>query len=184
MLAGLLFATADASDRHDTLAATLPISGVTLIEFQARLLIAAGASQIVVVVSRLTPELLGAVNRMSRRGVVWQTWRYRKAWTGRVAPSTAGSDPGTVRARGCCPERRSPPSRRKSADTETTRFRCPAGRTGSGGTTRGCAHTGPVDNTRHRPGAGIKKGGTAGPAVGRARPFTARPRHPVNTVNP
>ncbi len=75
MLAGLLFATADASDRHDTLAATLPIGGVTLIEFQARLLIAAGASQIVVVVSRLTPELLGAVNRLSRRGVVVDTVR-------------------------------------------------------------------------------------------------------------
>lgn len=75
MLAGLLFATADASDRHDTLAATLPIGGVTLIEFQARLLIAAGASQIVVVVSRLTPELLGAVNRMSRRGVAVDTVR-------------------------------------------------------------------------------------------------------------
>jgi hypothetical protein len=42
---------------------------VTLIEFQARLLIAAGASQIIVVVSRLTPELLGAINRLSRRGV-------------------------------------------------------------------------------------------------------------------
>src|SRR3954462_13883146 len=69
MLAGLLFATADASDRHDTLAATLPVGGVTLVEFQARLLIAAGASQIVVVVSRLTPELLGAINRLARRGV-------------------------------------------------------------------------------------------------------------------
>jgi hypothetical protein len=69
MLAGLLFATADATDRHDSLAATLPIGGVTLIEFQARLLIAAGASQIVVVVSRLTPELLGAINRLTRRGV-------------------------------------------------------------------------------------------------------------------
>ena len=75
MLAGLLFATADASDRHDTLAATLPIGGVTLIEFQARLLIAAGASQIVVVVSRLTPELLGAINRLSRRGVAVDTVR-------------------------------------------------------------------------------------------------------------
>jgi len=69
MLAGLLFATADASDRHDTLAATLPVGGVTLIEFQARLLIAAGASQIIVVVSRLTPELLGAINRLGRRGI-------------------------------------------------------------------------------------------------------------------
>ncbi len=69
MLAGLLFATVDASDRHDTLAATLPVGGVTLIEFQARLLVAAGASQIIVVVSRLTPELLGAINRLGRRGV-------------------------------------------------------------------------------------------------------------------
>jgi len=69
MIAGLLFATAEASDRHDTLAATLPVGGVTLVEFQARLLIAAGASQVVIVVSRLTPELLGAINRIGRRGV-------------------------------------------------------------------------------------------------------------------
>ena len=69
MLAGLLFATADASDRNDMLGATLPVGGVTLIEFQARLLIAAGASQIIIVVSRLTPELLGAINRLGRRGV-------------------------------------------------------------------------------------------------------------------
>lgn len=69
MLAGLLFATAEATDRRDSLAATLPIGGVTLIEFQARLLVAAGASQIVVVVARLTPELLGAINRLARRGV-------------------------------------------------------------------------------------------------------------------
>lgn len=69
MIAGLLFATAEAADRRDTLAATLPIGGVTLIEYQARLLVAAGASQIVVVVARLTPELLGAINRLSRRGV-------------------------------------------------------------------------------------------------------------------
>ena len=75
MLAGLLFATADASDRHDMLAATLPVGGVTLIEFQARLLIAAGASQIIVVVSRLTPELLGAINRLSRRGIAVEAVR-------------------------------------------------------------------------------------------------------------
>lgn len=75
MLAGLLFATTDADDRHDMLAATLPVGGVTLVEFQARLLIAAGASQIVVVVSRLTPELLGAVNRLSKRGVAVDTVR-------------------------------------------------------------------------------------------------------------
>jgi len=69
MLAGLIFATEDADDRPGTLAATLPFGGLTLIEFQARLLVAAGASQIILVIERLTPELLGAINRIGRRGV-------------------------------------------------------------------------------------------------------------------
>ena len=69
MLAGLIFATGNADDRPNALTATLPFGGVTLIEFQARLLITAGVSQIVVVVARLTPELLGAVNRIGKRGV-------------------------------------------------------------------------------------------------------------------
>lgn len=68
MLAGLIFATEDADDRPGVLAATLPFGGLTLVEFQARLLIAAGASQIVLVVARMTPELLGAINRIGRRG--------------------------------------------------------------------------------------------------------------------
>ncbi|WP_380779182.1 hypothetical protein [Sphingomonas sp. R86520] len=75
MLAGLLFAIHDADDRPDRLAATLPFSGVTLIEYQARLLIAAGVSQIIVVVARMTPELLGAINRIGRRGVSVDTVR-------------------------------------------------------------------------------------------------------------
>ncbi len=69
MLAGLIFAVQDADDRPGMLAATLPFAGMTVIEYQARLLIAAGASQIVIVVSRLTPELLGAIARIGRRGV-------------------------------------------------------------------------------------------------------------------
>lgn len=69
MLAGLLFAIDDADDRPDTLVATLPFGGGTLLEFQARLLIAAGISQIAVVVARLTPELIGAINRITRRGI-------------------------------------------------------------------------------------------------------------------
>ena len=68
MLAGLIFATEDADDRPGTLAATLPFGGVSLIEFQARLLVTAGASQIILVVARMTPELLGAINRIGRRG--------------------------------------------------------------------------------------------------------------------
>ena len=60
MIAGLLFAREDAVDRPEMLAATLPFSGGTLIEYQARLLLAAGAAQIIVVVARTTPELVGA----------------------------------------------------------------------------------------------------------------------------
>lgn len=69
MLAGLLFAVRDAEDRPDRLAATLPFAGTNLIEYQARLLVAAGASQIVVVVAKLTPDLLGSISRIGRRGV-------------------------------------------------------------------------------------------------------------------
>ena len=69
MLAGLIFATEDADDRAGVLAATLPFGGLTLIEFQARLIAAAGATQIILVVARMTPELLGAISRIGRRGV-------------------------------------------------------------------------------------------------------------------
>lgn len=69
MLAGLLFATHEAEGRPGVLAATLPFAAGTLIEYQARLLIAAGASQIVVAVTRLTPELIGALARIGKRGV-------------------------------------------------------------------------------------------------------------------
>jgi hypothetical protein len=69
MLAGLLFANHDADDRPNLLAATLPFGAGTLIEFQARLLIAVGAAQILVAVTRATPELVGAVNRIRKSGV-------------------------------------------------------------------------------------------------------------------
>jgi len=69
MLAGLLFANHDADDRPNLLAATLPFAGGTLIEYQARLLIGAGAAQILVAVTRATPELVGAVNRIRKAGV-------------------------------------------------------------------------------------------------------------------
>lgn len=75
MLAGLLFATHEAEDRSGMLAATLPFAAATLIEYQARLLLACDAAQIVVVVSRLTPELIGALARIGRRGVAVDTVR-------------------------------------------------------------------------------------------------------------
>lgn len=69
MLAGLIFATEDARDRPGTLAATLPFGGMTLLEYQARLLVGAGAGHILVAVTRMTPALLGAVSRAAKRGV-------------------------------------------------------------------------------------------------------------------
>lgn len=86
MLAGLLFATHDADDRPDQLAATLPFAGTTLIEYQARLLVAAGAAQLVVAVSRLTPELLGALARIGRRGVAVDTVRTAAEAAARLHP--------------------------------------------------------------------------------------------------
>lgn len=69
MLAGLLFANHEAVDRPGALTATLPLGGTTLIEAQARVLVELGASQVVVLVARMTPELLGALGRIGRRGV-------------------------------------------------------------------------------------------------------------------
>lgn len=86
MLAGLLFAVQDAEDRPGRLAATLAFAGVTLIEYQARLLAAAGASQLVIVVSRLTPELLGAIARIGRRGMSVDTVRGAAEANARLHP--------------------------------------------------------------------------------------------------
>lgn len=69
MLAGLIFATEESEDAADTLAATLPFGGMTLLEYQARLLIAAGVGHILVAVGRVTPALLGAVSRIGKRDV-------------------------------------------------------------------------------------------------------------------
>jgi hypothetical protein len=69
VLAGLIFATDDADDRPDALAATLPFGGMTLIEYQARLLASVGVSHLMIAVSRVTPALLGAVSRIGARGV-------------------------------------------------------------------------------------------------------------------
>ena len=76
MIAGLLFAHRETDDAPARLTATLPFGGVTLIEYQARLLVEAGVSQIVILVSRLTPELLGAVARIGKRRVTVDAVRH------------------------------------------------------------------------------------------------------------
>ena len=69
MLAGLLFATHEATDRPGTPIAALPFGAATLLEYQARLLVDCGADQIVVVVARPTPGVIGAVARIAQRGI-------------------------------------------------------------------------------------------------------------------
>lgn len=69
MLVGLLFAARDAEDRSGKLVATLPFGGLTLIEYQARLIADHGISQVIVIAPRSTPELRGAIARMGRRGL-------------------------------------------------------------------------------------------------------------------
>jgi hypothetical protein len=86
MIAGLLFAIQETDDRPERLTATLPFGGVTLIEYQARLLIEAGASQIIILVARLTPELLGAVSRIGRRGVTVDAVRHASEAAAKLHP--------------------------------------------------------------------------------------------------
>ncbi|MEI9927054.1 MAG: hypothetical protein WDN44_04145 [Sphingomonas sp.] len=69
MLAGLIFATEEARDRPGTLAATLPFGGMTLLEYQIRLLAGAGVEQVLLAVAALTPAIQNAVGRAAKRGV-------------------------------------------------------------------------------------------------------------------
>lgn len=86
MLTGLIFATEDAEDRPDALAATLPFGGATLIEYQARLLAAVGVGHILVAVSRVTPALLGATSRIATRGATVDVVRSAEEAAAKVHP--------------------------------------------------------------------------------------------------
>lgn len=88
MLAGLIFAIEEASDRPGTLVATLPFGGMTLLEYQVRLLVGAGAEQVLVAVGRMTPGLLAAVNRASRRGVALDIVRSAEEAAEKMEPGT------------------------------------------------------------------------------------------------
>ena len=68
-LAALICAYHDAADAPGGLRATLPLAGRTLVERQARLAAAAGASPIVILVERLPAELVAAIDRMRSEGV-------------------------------------------------------------------------------------------------------------------
>lgn len=86
MLAGLIFATEDADDRPESLSATLPFGGMTLIEYQARLLASVGASHLLIAVARVTPALLGAVSRIGARGLAVDVVRSAAEASAKVHP--------------------------------------------------------------------------------------------------
>lgn len=68
-LAALICAYHEAPDAPGGLRATLPLAGRTLVERQARLAVAAGASPVVILVERLPAELVAAIDRMRSEGV-------------------------------------------------------------------------------------------------------------------
>lgn len=86
MLTGLIFATEEAEHQPGVLAATLPFGGMTLIEYQARLLVAAGVGQLLVAVGRVTPALAAAVNRIGRRGATVDIVRSAEEAKAKVHP--------------------------------------------------------------------------------------------------
>lgn len=68
-LTALIGAYHESSEPGDGLRATLPLAGRTLLERQARLAAEAGARPIVIVVDRLPPALLSAVERLKAEGL-------------------------------------------------------------------------------------------------------------------
>lgn len=87
MLAGLIFAIEEASDRPGTLVATLPFGGMTLLEYQVRLLAGAGARQILLAVGKMTPALIAAVNRAAKRDIAIEVVRSAEEAAEKVEPS-------------------------------------------------------------------------------------------------
>lgn len=63
-----LIAAQDQTDIGDGLRATLPFAGRTLVEYQARLAIEAGAGHVVILVERVPALLAQAVERLRRQG--------------------------------------------------------------------------------------------------------------------
>lgn len=71
------------------LRATLPLAGRTLVEYQARLARAAGAHPIVVLVERMPPVLLAAVDRLTAEGIAVQLARGVEEAAGYFEPGDA-----------------------------------------------------------------------------------------------
>jgi hypothetical protein len=68
-LAALIAAYHESDEPGGGLRATLPLAGRTLVERQARLAAAAGASPVILVVERVPPELTAAIDRLRGEGM-------------------------------------------------------------------------------------------------------------------
>jgi hypothetical protein len=68
-LAALIAAYHESDEPGGGLRATLPLAGRTLVERQARLAAAAGASPVILVVERVPPELTAAIDRLRAEGM-------------------------------------------------------------------------------------------------------------------
>jgi hypothetical protein len=68
-LVALISAYQESDEPGGALRAVLPLAGRTVIERQAKLAAAAGARRIIVLVERVAPELLAAVDRLRRDGL-------------------------------------------------------------------------------------------------------------------
>lgn len=88
-LGALISAYQEASGGGGELAATLPLAGRTLVEYQARLAQAAGASPIVLLVERMPASLIAAVDRLTGEGVAVQLARSSGEAADHFAPDDA-----------------------------------------------------------------------------------------------
>lgn len=68
-LAALICAYHESEEPGGRLRAVLPLAGRTLVERQARLAAAAGAHPVVILVERMPPELVAAIDRMRTEGI-------------------------------------------------------------------------------------------------------------------
>jgi hypothetical protein len=68
-LAALIAAYHESNEPGGALRATLPLAGRTVVERQARLAAASGADPIIVLVERVTPALLAAIDRVRGEGI-------------------------------------------------------------------------------------------------------------------
>ncbi len=87
-LAALIAAYHDADGPGGALRATLPLAGRTLVERQARLAAAAGADPILILVERIPPELVAAIDRMRAEGMTVAVARSVAEAAGAAAPGT------------------------------------------------------------------------------------------------